>query len=345
MVYLRELSRRGRADLDNAILLKLQAGSSTREVERELHVSQSHVSRIRREKLSNIPVSRGGRPPALTPLQKRMCVKLMTSGGFEVATEVAQHMHEDCNIAVSVDTVRRVLNDAGLRAQVKEKKPLLTQKHIKHRFEFAQCHKHWTVYDWEHVIFSDETKVNRFCSDGRSWCWIRDGQLRDLRHIQQMVKFGGGSVMMWGCMTSQGPGMFCRIEGRLNQHQYKEILQRDLMDTVMGYDLNPAFMIFQQDNAAVHTAKSVLQWFRLQEFDLLQWPAHSPDLNPIEHLWGLLKRRLNQHDTPPRGMLELWERIEDCWSSITPEYCRRLYESMPDRIQAVLAAKGKWTDY
>jgi len=86
-------------------------------------------------------------------------------------------------------------------------------------------------------------------------------------------------------------------------------------------------------------------WLNSQEFPLLQWPAQSLDLNSIEHLWATLKRQLNQYETPPRGMLELWKRIEDCWASIIPDECMNLYRSMPKRIGAMIAAKGKWMDF
>jgi transposase len=345
MVYLEELSASARTDLDNSILVKLQAGRSTRDVGNELQVSQSHVARLRRKRLSDIPTSSSGRPQALTNTQKRACIRAVTSGGFETTTQATKYVREECQVTVSVDTVRRVLRAAGLKSKVKQKKPKLNERHIKDRLEFARRHEHWTIDDWKHVIFSDETKVNRFCSDGRSWCWIRDEQSCDLRQVKQTVKFGGGSIMLWDCMTFQGSGMFCRIEGRMDQHQYKEILQRDLMYTVMAYDLDPSKLIFQHDNDPKHTAKSVSQWLKLQKFDVLKWPAQSPDLNPIEHLWAGLKRRLNQYESAPKGILELWERIEECWASIELEECKKLYESMPRRIQALLAAKGKWTKY
>lgn len=345
MVHLDELCGSARKDLDNSILVMLQAGRTTRDVAHELQVSQSHVARLRKKRLCDLPASSGGRPQVLSDAQKRACVRAVTSGGFEIATQVAQHVRKECHVTVSVDTVRRTLHAAGLRSKVKQKKPKLNQKHIKDRLEFARRHQHWTVGDWKHVIFSDETKVNRFCSDGRSWCWIRNEQSCDSRQVQQTVKFGGGSVMVWGCMTFHGPGMLCRIEGRMDQHQYKEILQRDLLYTICAYDLDPSNLIFQHDNDPKHTAKSVRQWLRSQNFDVLKWPAQSPDLNPIEHLWAGLKRRLNQYESAPAGILELWERIEECWASIAIEECRRLYESMPRRIRAVLAAKGKWTKY
>jgi transposase len=62
------------------------------------------------------------------------------------------------------------------------------------------------------------------------------------------------------------------------------------------------------------------------------WLAQSPDLNPIEHLWGLLKRRLTRHKYPPSGIYELWERIEDDWEEIPAKECQKLIESMPRRV-------------
>ena len=70
------------------------------------------------------------------------------------------------------------------------------------------------------------------------------------------------------------------------------------------------------------------------------WPAQSPDLNPIEHLWGLLKRKLSEHKHPPSGIHELWERILVKWEKIAVEKCQKLIKSMPRRVQAVLKAKG-----
>ena len=75
------------------------------------------------------------------------------------------------------------------------------------------------------------------------------------------------------------------------------------------------------------------------------WPAQSPDLNPIEHSWGYLKRRLAEYEHPPNGILELWERIQVEWDKIPVEECQKLIESMARRIEAVLRAKGGYTKY
>lgn len=91
MVYLEEFSAIIRTNLDNSILVKLQLGRSIRDVASELQVYQSHVVRLRRKRFSNIPSSSGGRPQTLTNAQKRACITIVTSGGFEVATQATRH--------------------------------------------------------------------------------------------------------------------------------------------------------------------------------------------------------------------------------------------------------------
>ena len=150
---------------------------------------------------------------------------------------------------------------------------------------------------------------------------------------------------MWGCMTFQGVGYCCKIDSTLDHHLYKNILEDELIQTIEFYDMNPSKVIFQHDNDPKHTAKSVKEWLKNQEFTVLNWPAQSPDLNPIEHLWFHVKKALNQFENPASGMIELWERVQKVWNEISPEVCSNLFESMPRRIEAVLKSKGKWTKY
>ena len=79
--------------------------------------------------------------------------------------------------------------------------------------------------------------------------------------------------------------------------------------------------------------------------ELLDWPAQSPDLNPIEHLWVHLKQQLNSYPTQPTSIHELWLRVEAEWEKIPKEVCLNLISSMPRRVEAVLKAKGGYVDY
>ena len=151
--------------------------------------------------------------------------------------------------------------------------------------------------------------------------------------------------MVWGCMTHLGPGYMCKVEGTMDQHLYKSILEDELVRTLEYYGMEADRVMFQQDNDPKHRAKSVQDWLSDQAFAVLEWPPQSPDLNPIEHLWAHLKRELNRYDSPPKGMLELWERVQAEWDKIDRITCIALIDSMPRRIFAVLKAKGKWTKY
>ena len=72
---------------------------------------------------------------------------------------------------ISAAKIRRILRKSGMRSSKKIKKSFLSSKNRKERYEFSKKYKNWTVDDWKHVVWSDETKINRFCSDGNKWCW------------------------------------------------------------------------------------------------------------------------------------------------------------------------------
>ena len=137
----------------------------------------------------------------------------------------------------------------------------------------------------------------------------------------------------------------CRIDGPINTNLYISILEDELMDSLQDSGKEVEEVIYQHDNAPAHTAKQTTQWLQDNGFEVLTWPAQSPDLNPIEHLWSHLKRQLAAYDTPPNGVLELWERVQVVWEGIGPKVCQDLIDSMPKRVAAVLKARGGHTKY
>ena len=114
-------------------------------------------------------IEKKGRPPKLTERDKQYCVRQVTTGGKETAVDVAKPLKEDLGVSVHVDTVRNALHEKGLGAIVKPKKPYLSPKNVKERLEWAKTYKDFTKNDWRRVIWSEETKINQFWSDGRKY--------------------------------------------------------------------------------------------------------------------------------------------------------------------------------
>ena len=327
------------------ILSLLDAGHSGEAIAKQTGVSPSAISKLCSKKRSALPKAIGGRPSKLSPTNIRHAQHLITSGRAENAVQVTKALSNIINEPLSASTVRLHLKKSGMKAVVKSKRPILSARHRKARLDFAYAHKDWTVEDWKKVIWSDETKINRLGSDGHKWAWKRSGEGLSDRLVDGTLKFGGGSLMMWGCMTWEGVGFASKIDGRMDGDLYLQILKDELKQTLEYYGFNPPDTIFQQDNDPKHTCKKVKEWLEEQEFDTMGWPAQSPDLNPIEHLWGWLKRRLAEYENPPNGIHELWERVQMEWERIPVEECQKLIESMPRRVQAVLKAKGGYTKY
>ncbi len=331
-------------DTLNNVKSMLARKCSVREIERITGVSKSSVQRIASQ-TGNKPGGVGGRPKKLNDRIVTSSIIQLTSGKVKTAESLAKALSHDHGINVHRTTLSRALHRAGMGATEKKKKPALSAKNVKERLSFAKSHNDWTVEDWKTVIFSDETKINRFNSDGRTWTWVREGESLQPRNVYQTTKHGGGGLMLWGCITSKGVGYLCEIEGTMDQHLYKQILEGELQNTIDYYELDPGTLIFQHDNDPKHTAKSVKEWLNEQEFKVLTWPPQSPDLNPIEHAWAYLKQQLNKYDKPPNGMRQLWERIQEEWEKISLEYINNLFNSMPSRMRAVIKAKGRWTKY
>jgi len=327
------------------ILNLIESGQSAHQISSQTGVSHATVSRIHCRYCPYVKKAIGGRPRKLSDTNIRHAIRLIGSGKVENAVQVTKVLKDITNQTLSTQTIRNGLKEVGMKAVVKRKRPLLTKKHKRERLDFAMSHKDWTLEDWKKVVWSDETKINRLGSDGRKWVWKKPGEELNDRLVEGTKKFGGGSVMVWGCMMWEGVGYACKIDGRMDADLYVQILEDDLKNSLEYHGKTADDIIFQQDNDSKHTSKKARNWFNDNGYQVLPWPAQSPDLNPIEHIWGHLKRRIANYDNPPAGILELWERVEEEWNKIGPEVCQNLIESMPRRVEAVLKARGGYTKY
>ncbi|KAL0199152.1 hypothetical protein M9458_007692, partial [Cirrhinus mrigala] len=147
----------------------------------------------------------------------------------------------------------------------------------------------------------------------------------------------------WSKVMKRGEARNPRcLRSKVNAAVYQDVLEHFMLpaaDQLYG----DADFIFQQDLAPAHSAKATSTWFKDHGIPVLNWPANSPDLNPIENLWGIVKRKMRY--ARPNNAEELKAAIRATWALITPEQRHRLIDSMPRRIAAVIQAKGAPTKY
>jgi transposase len=334
------------SDKRQSIVLLLQQGHTTRQIATQLWISHTTVVRVKHQANIDQENPKRGRKPVINDRLARTISRKVLCGELSDAAKAKKYVEDITGTSMATQTVRNVLRNQGLKAFHKVDKPLLTRAHTKKRLEFAKRYQHWTVDDWKRVIWSDESKINRLASDGRSFFWkMADDKAIRYQHVTATVKHGGGNLKIWGCMSVYGIGNLVKIEGNMDSELYCQILAEDLPSSVEYYGAKLSDFIFQHDNDPKHTAQRTKNYLESEGIEKLFWPPQSPDLNPIEHLWAILKRKLNAYETCPKSMHELWQRAEVEWNKIPPEMCVKLIESVPGRVQAVLRVKGGHTRY
>ncbi|GFY03411.1 transposable element Tcb2 transposase [Trichonephila clavipes] len=215
----------------------------------------------------------------------------------------------DVDVAIVPQRISRHLAEANLKSKHPFRALPLTPEHRQLRLQWCQARSMWNVTGRQKVVFSDEFRFVLGTDDNRVRVWRRPAY--DSRSTL---------IVMCGTLTGQ---------------RYVD----DILRPHVGPFLNglPG-AIFKQDHARPQTAR-VAQDFR--HFQTLPWPARSPDLSPVEHVWDQLKRQMpschSVHD------LEL--AVQDSWAHLPQDNIRCLINSMPDRVAACIAAGGGPTRY
>lgn len=290
------------------------------------------------------PDKQPGRPRTLSPREERMIVREIRADPTRRPSTLRTVVERPGLKPVSTQTVRRTLKRAGLQPAKPRRKPKLTPAQRRARLEWAREHADKPADFWAHVIFSDETTFHLHHAMRGGYVWrYRDEELEP-RFVQQVAKFGGFGLKVWACVTSRGIGYHRGLPEGLNSQTYIDILDKELRWTREYYFKDSKGVIFQQDGAGEHRSKAVKDYFQRKKVRLLPWPAHSPDLSPIENLWADVKRRLvEQHRDLKKP--ELWPVVQELLEETDKEYIRNLFASMPERLAAVIEKKGGHTRF
>ena len=154
------------------------------------------------------------------------------------------------------------------------------------------------------------------------------------------VKHGGENVMVYGYMGAAGVGELYFIKGNMNSNMYCEILQQNMIPSLQKLGSRAEF---PHDNDPKHTSKTTIALLKRLRVKVMDCPSMFPDLNPIEHLWGILKRKVEVCKVS--NICQLHDVVMEEWESIPVATCEALVNSMPRRVKTVLDNDGGHTKY
>jgi len=324
---------------------KENGGFTIRSIANAVKVPRSTVNDIisRYKKTANIENATGrGRKSIFTNNEKKLIIRKVKKNPRISAPEILADVSNEFKKTSSVQTIRNILHEDNYKGVYAKKKPYISQRNKSKRLAFARQHLSKDQAFWDSVLWSDESRFNVFGSDGRRKVWRKPGESLKLKNLNPTVKHGGGGIMVWGCMSSNGAGKLEIIEGIMNQEVYQNILSKNLKQSAAMLRLDKGYL-FQQDNDPKHKSKSTTKYLEKNKIYVLQWPPQSPDLNPIEHLWDHIDREIRKHNISSKAGLQ--SRVLEAWDNIDPQITRNLVESMERRLLAVIAAKGGPTRY
>ncbi|KAG2468920.1 TCB1 transposase, partial [Polypterus senegalus] len=334
-------------DLRDRIVSRHKSGKGYRKISAALKVPMSTVASIihkwkKFETTRTLP--RAGRPSKLSDRGRRALVRETTKNPMVTLSELQRSSVERGEPSRRT-TISAAIHQSDLYGRVARRKPLLSKRHMAVHLEFAKRHLKDSQTMRNKILWSDETKIELFGVNARCHIWRKPGtahhQANTIPTVKH-VKYGGGSIMLWGCVASAGTGNLVKVEGRMDSTQYQQILETNVQESVTKLKLRRGW-IFQQDNDPKHCSKSTKAFIQRNKYNVLEWPSQSPDLNRIENLWCELKRAV--HARKPSNLNELEIFCKEEWSKIPSSTIQTLIGTYRKRLEAVISAKGGSTKY
>ena len=326
---------------------KLEEGRSVTSVAEEFGINKSDVSHAWKAFQTTGTAVRkvgGGRPRKTTAVDDRYIVLQAKRARNQSASAIAQQRCTATGRQVSRFTVSRRLHKGGLFARRPERCVPLNVGHRRHRFEWCKEHKNWTSHQWSHVLFTDESRFSTKSDSKRQLIWREVGTRLHPSNIVERDHYGGPGVLVWGGIMLNGQTeLHVFAGGSVTGDRYcKEVIHPHvrLFRGAIGADF-----VFMDDNARPHRTPAVQELLESEDITRMDWPAYSPDLNPIENVWDALGRRLAARLYPPENTQQLKQMLIEEWALLPQELLDNLVLSMERRCEATIAVRGGHIPY
>jgi hypothetical protein len=253
----------------------------------------------------------------------------------QTPTNTPKEIIRQLKLSASPHTVSRRLDEIGLWGCVQESEHELTEFDIQRRLAFAHQYESWTEDQWARVFFSDECNLY-LGHHGRTYVRRPVSMSHDPKYTRQEKQLHG-KVSLWGCICAEGLGHAELYAGSLDSTRHRDIPRHSLIPAFRQfYPDGPWY--FQQDNVRFHTTPDTVTYLHEKGVTLIDWPPWSPDLNPIENLWNVLKARV--YARFPQTMEELEQFIREEHAAVDLKFISHICRNMPRRLQLLLDNNG-----
>ncbi|GFX00567.1 transposable element Tcb2 transposase [Trichonephila clavipes] len=246
------------------------------------------------------------------------------------ATPLQQHLRSATGTTFSTQTVRNQLHGVGLYAR----RPMLCVRLTEH--------VNWRRNEWSNVLFSDESHFSVHLDNRRIFIWRDRGSRNNPAFVHESVRFGGGGVLVNGGISIDGcTDLYIIRHGPLTARRYRDEILRPFVipyTATIRYDF-----ILMDDNCRPHRANLVEDFLFEEGIVRMEWPACSPDMNSIEHVWAALGRQVTGRQPPPQTLQKLGRALLEEWDRILQLVINSLIDSMSQRCSTLLAVRGNHT--
>lgn len=149
--------------------------------------------------------------------------------------------------------------------------------------------------------------------------------------------------MVWAAFCTHGKLNLVFTSSKMNSKDYQNVLESSLLPFLRKHRSLP--LVFQQDNAAIHVSNDTKKWFERNKIKVLDWPARSPDCNPVENVWGIIVRRIYADAKTYDSVNSLKVAISEAWEQLEPTVLKNLVDSMSNRVFEVINKNGGVINY